>query len=312
MFCTKCGSANAPDARFCAKCGGSISGSLPKPIIKRPGLITFIAVLHFIFDPILIIGAIAMMVSPAASSEDRIFGIIFGSVMLLMSLVGFIGAIGLWRLKSFGRTIQIVLSAIGLLAIPLGTLISAAILWYLFTPAVKVLFSGKRAEELTPQEVMALQPGTGGGAPVVVVVVIVGFVVVGMIGILAAIAIPNLLTAMQRSKQKRTMADMRSIAREIDSFASDNNLLPEAEDIQGLKAKVATYANIATMDGWASEMRYGTDGENYWLISAGKDAMFETDDPRMYGEGATTNFDCDIVFVNGQFVQYPEGVPTGP
>jgi general secretion pathway protein G len=312
MFCSRCGNANAPDARFCAKCGGSISGSLPKPVMKRPGLITTIAVLHFIFDPILIFGAFAMMVSPAASSEDRIFTIITAAVLLLMSLLGFIGAIGLWKLKSFGRTIQIVLSAIGLLAIPLGTLISAAILWYLFTPAVKVLFSGKRAEELTPQEVMALQPGTGGGAPVVVVVVIVGFVVIGMIGILAAIAIPNLLTAMQRSKQKRTMADMRTIAVTVEQYALDNKRYPEASDIEALKPQVAQYANIVSNDGWASQMRYGTDGANYWLISAGKDAVYETDDPRMYGEGATTNFDCDIVFVNGQFVRYPDGVQTGP
>ncbi|MHB0972133.1 MAG: zinc-ribbon domain-containing protein [Thermoanaerobaculia bacterium] len=310
MFCTKCGSANAPDARFCAKCGGAISGSLPKPVMKRPALITVIAVLHFIFDPILIVGAFAMMVSPGASSEDRIFAIVTGAVMLLLALAGFIGAIGMWKLKAFGRTIQIVLSAIGLLAIPLGTLISAAILWYLFTPPVKVLFSGKRAEQLTPQEIVALQPGAGGGAPVVVVVVILGFAVVAFIGILAAIAIPNLLTAMQRAKQKRTMADMRSIALEIDRFATDNNQLPQADDIQGLKTTVATYANIVTSDGWASEMRYGTDGTNYWLISAGKDAMYETDDPRMYGEGATTNFDCDIVFVNGQFVRYPEGTPV--
>ena len=37
-------------------------------------------------------------------------------------------------------------------------------------------------------------------------------IVVAIIGILAAIAIPNLMTAMQKSKQKRTMADMRSLA----------------------------------------------------------------------------------------------------
>ena len=37
-------------------------------------------------------------------------------------------------------------------------------------------------------------------------------IVVAIIGILAAIAIPNLLTALQRSKQKRTMADLRTIA----------------------------------------------------------------------------------------------------
>jgi len=37
-------------------------------------------------------------------------------------------------------------------------------------------------------------------------------IVVAIIGILAAIAIPNLLTAMQRARQKRSMADMRTIA----------------------------------------------------------------------------------------------------
>ena len=45
-------------------------------------------------------------------------------------------------------------------------------------------------------------------------------IVVAIIGILAAIAIPNLLTAMQRSKQKRTMADMRSVATAWEARAS--------------------------------------------------------------------------------------------
>src|SRR2546422_10413897 len=48
-------------------------------------------------------------------------------------------------------------------------------------------------------------------------------IVVAIIGILAAIAIPNLLTAMQRSKQKRTMADMRPIATAWESRATDVN-----------------------------------------------------------------------------------------
>ena len=34
-------------------------------------------------------------------------------------------------------------------------------------------------------------------------------IVVAIIGIIAAIAIPNLLNAVDRSKQKRTMADLR-------------------------------------------------------------------------------------------------------
>src|ERR1700748_3561064 len=48
-------------------------------------------------------------------------------------------------------------------------------------------------------------------------------IVVAIIGILAAIAIPNLLTAMQRSKQKRTMADMRSLATAWEARATDVN-----------------------------------------------------------------------------------------
>src|SRR4051812_1195570 len=48
-------------------------------------------------------------------------------------------------------------------------------------------------------------------------------IVVAIIGILAAIAIPNLLTAIQRSKQKRTMADMRTIATAWEARATDEN-----------------------------------------------------------------------------------------
>ena len=48
-------------------------------------------------------------------------------------------------------------------------------------------------------------------------------IVVAIIGILAAIAIPNLLTAMQRSRQKRTMADMRTIASAWEARATDVN-----------------------------------------------------------------------------------------
>ena len=37
-------------------------------------------------------------------------------------------------------------------------------------------------------------------------------IVIAIIGILAAIAIPNLLNAVQRGRQKRTMADMKALA----------------------------------------------------------------------------------------------------
>ncbi|MBZ5641051.1 MAG: prepilin-type N-terminal cleavage/methylation domain-containing protein, partial [Acidobacteriia bacterium] len=48
-------------------------------------------------------------------------------------------------------------------------------------------------------------------------------IVVAIIGIIAAIAIPNLLNAIDRGKQKRTMADIRSIGTAVESYAIDNN-----------------------------------------------------------------------------------------
>src|SRR5512132_3191933 len=52
-------------------------------------------------------------------------------------------------------------------------------------------------------------------------------IVIAIIGILAAIAIPNLLNAVQRGKQKRSMSDMRTMATAIEAYAVDNNVYPQ-------------------------------------------------------------------------------------
>ena len=51
-------------------------------------------------------------------------------------------------------------------------------------------------------------------------------IVVAIIAILAAIAVPNFLEAQVRSKVSRTKADMRSIATAIESYAVDHNHHP--------------------------------------------------------------------------------------
>ena len=55
-------------------------------------------------------------------------------------------------------------------------------------------------------------------------------IVVAIIGIIAAIAIPNLLNAINRGRQKRTMADIRSIATAIESYSVDYNFYPRQGD----------------------------------------------------------------------------------
>ena len=51
-------------------------------------------------------------------------------------------------------------------------------------------------------------------------------IVIAIIGIIAAIAIPNLLTALQKAKQKATMGDMKSIGTAVESYMTDNYLAP--------------------------------------------------------------------------------------
>jgi type II secretion system protein G len=149
-------------------------------------------------------------------------------------------------------------------------------------------------------------------------------IVVAIIGILAAIAIPNLLTAMQRSKQKRTMADMRTIATAWEARATDTNKYNAAGALS-MPAKDAGLANLTlylsptyvktfpTKDGWGNQWGFYVDqdwggttaAQVYAIASGGKDgAIQKTAEPG----GATTNFDCDIVYTNGTFSQYPEGV----
>ena len=147
-------------------------------------------------------------------------------------------------------------------------------------------------------------------------------IVVAIIGILAAIAIPNLLTAMQRSKQKRTMADIRTIATAWEARATDLNkynaaglTLPASTiAVSDLNTYLApTYVKtFPVRDGWGNAWAFRADqawgstttaAQQYVIFSDGKDGASSS-----YPGGATTNFDCDIVYGNGTFLQYPEGV----
>src|SRR5512140_712723 len=53
-------------------------------------------------------------------------------------------------------------------------------------------------------------------------------IVVAIIGIIVAIAIPNLLNAIQRAKQRKSMGDIRSIATAVEAYAVDFNRYPPA------------------------------------------------------------------------------------
>jgi type II secretion system protein G len=144
-------------------------------------------------------------------------------------------------------------------------------------------------------------------------------IVIAIIGILAAIAIPNLLNAVQRGKQKRTMSDMRALATAVEAYAVDNSQYPAAACNPGLfttgtENQLATnsFTNLTPTyiaqppktDGWGRFMHYavsvGTD--LYRIRSEGRDGAASA-----LVCGTTTNFNDDIIYANGTFIQWPEG-----
>jgi general secretion pathway protein G len=145
-------------------------------------------------------------------------------------------------------------------------------------------------------------------------------IVVAIIGILAAIAIPNLLNALQRGKQKRTMADIRNLAVAIEAYQVDYNNYPSATCATNLytgdafvSLTTSSFSNLSptyialppVKDGWDNFMYYSVDSShnNYAIKSFGRD---KTDDG-VVNCGTTSNFNTDIVYADGTFIQYPEG-----
>ena len=64
-------------------------------------------------------------------------------------------------------------------------------------------------------------------------------------------------------------------------------------------------------DGWRSPFRARSESRFYTLGSAARDKVFESAlNAATYNGRTTTVMDCDIVYSNGSFMSYPEGIQT--
>lgn len=146
-------------------------------------------------------------------------------------------------------------------------------------------------------------------------------IVVAIIGLLAAIGIWNYIIALERAKQKKTIADMRTIAAAWETRAADVS----GYNVAGFTwpTQSVTYTDLSQSltptyvrafpkeDGWGRAFEFATNpttaadprGSVHAIRSAGRDGVFEA----TYVEGGTTNFDCDIVYANSGFIVFPEG-----
>ncbi len=162
-------------------------------------------------------------------------------------------------------------------------------------------------------------------------------IVVAIIGIIAALLIPNLLDALQKAKQKRTMADARNVGTAAFSWLTDQVSAAAAGgtaykdsdwtitgggDTNGgwEKQLVSQYIQeVPLQDGWKHNYIYRADFLNplnshvLYICSQGRDGKNGT--PSGCGAGTSgpfnpTDYDQDILWADGYFLRWPQKTST--
>jgi general secretion pathway protein G len=131
-------------------------------------------------------------------------------------------------------------------------------------------------------------------------------VVVAIIGILAAIAVPALQTAIDKGKQRGTMANMRGIAAGIQVYHVDESIYPtDAIPASALVALLQPQTKVVLpyWDGWHHDYDYHSDSYTWYsLESFGRDGIDGVDitwDTRL-------QFELDIIYATGRFSNAPD------
>lgn len=113
-------------------------------------------------------------------------------------------------------------------------------------------------------------------------------IVVAIIGILAAIAVPNFLNAQVRAKVANTQADLRSLATALESYRLDNNIYPPTPDTAG-NLRFARLAKLTTPVSYMNSVpldpfRKGVDPTASGSIFQPQDSAYPLWDPQ-YADG---------------------------
>ena len=120
----------------------------------------------------------------------------------------------------------------------------------------------------------------------------------------SAYVIPSFYDALQRSKMKRSMADLRIWAEAIEEHMTRHDTAPRpgyAGPVAGIASLVAAKAPV--VDGWGHPILYHASAKHYALRSTGRDGV---NDRRT--EGVTTSYDDDIVIADGVFERHARNV----
>jgi type II secretion system protein G len=154
-------------------------------------------------------------------------------------------------------------------------------------------------------------------------------IVVAIIGIIAALLIPNFLDALQKAKQKRTLGDARSIGTAMFSWLTDQAGAAAAGAAQTGNVDLTKFTStvqsdlttvlvsqyiqqVPVLDGWKHQYSYYCNYINplggtgiIAVVSYGRDGKAEGTSYTVTGFDPT-DYDRDIVWADGFFVRAPQ------
>jgi prepilin-type N-terminal cleavage/methylation domain-containing protein len=152
-------------------------------------------------------------------------------------------------------------------------------------------------------------------------------IVVAIIGIIAALLIPNFLDALQKAKQKRTVADARNVGTAEMSWLTDQ-ISAAAAGAASTQWNIGSYTSanasdltsalvpqyiqqVPQQDGWKDPYAYYmnwaalTGQQVMAIVSGGRDNKI-TGGSYTAGGFDPTDYDQDIIWADGFFVRWPQ------
>ena len=158
-------------------------------------------------------------------------------------------------------------------------------------------------------------------------------IVIAIIGIIAAILIPNFLDSLQKAKQKRTMGDMRDSGTAWFAWVTDQfgGAAAAGADKKYTLPSPTVYSEVQSIlvpqyiqelpanDAWNNTLAwYSQVGDAILqepnviaIVSEGRDGDQISSDSYTTGAFTPTDYDQDIVWADGFFVRYPQKTDAG-
>jgi len=112
-------------------------------------------------------------------------------------------------------------------------------------------------------------------------------IVVAIIGVLASIAIPNLLSAARKAKYARAASDSKTLTTQAIVYGNDKQVYPTSVAV----LRAGGYANIADADAWGTLYQLSPT-----LLSGSKTGS--SDDVYLYSKGASAAGVYPVPFTN--------------